>query len=105
MYAVIETGGVQHRIAPGDVIQIQKLPQDGAKEITIDKVLFLERDGTMTVGTPYVPNASVKAEIQGIRKADKVLIFKKKPRKVHKKLRGHRQQHTILKIIDIVYGG
>jgi large subunit ribosomal protein L21 len=57
------------------------------------------------VGRPFVENALVKAEIQGNEKGTKDLIFKKKPRKGHKKLRGHRQNYTVLKITDIVFGG
>jgi len=57
------------------------------------------------VGRPFVENVLVKAEIQGNEKGTKDLIFKKKPRKGHKKLRGHRQNYTVLKITDIVFGG
>ncbi|MBP1674049.1 MAG: rplU [Bacteroidetes bacterium] len=81
MYAIIENGGHQHKVSLGETIKVQML------------------------GSPYVGNAVVKAEIQGVVKGAKDLIFKKKPRKGHKKLRGHRQNFTVLKITDIVFGG
>lgn len=104
MYAIVETGGKQRRVAAGDIIKVEKI-ESGEKEISLDKVLLVSKDETVHVGKPYLAGASVKAEVQGDVKADKVLIFKKKPRKVHKKLRGHRQGYTELKITDIVFGG
>jgi large subunit ribosomal protein L21 len=105
MYAVIENGGHQHKVSPGDTIRVQRIENDNEKEISLDKVLFVSRDENVFVGRPFVGNALVKAEIQGNEKAAKDLIFKKKPRKGHKKLRGHRQNYTVLKITDIVFGG
>jgi len=105
MYAVIETNGHQHRVSPGDTIRVQKLENGSEKEINLDRVIFVSSAEKISVGRPYVENASVKAEIQGDEKGAKDLIFKKKPRKGHKKLRGHRQNYTVLKITDIVFGG
>ena len=104
MYAVIEKGGHQHRVSPGDTIRVQKI-ENAEKEISLDKVIFVSDGEKVSVGRPFVENASVKAEIQGNEKGTKDLIFKKKPRKGHKKLRGHRQNYTVLKITDIVFGG
>jgi large subunit ribosomal protein L21 len=105
MYAVIEKGGHQHRVSPGDTIRVQKIEDGSEKKIILDKVIFVSSGENVSVGRPYVENASVKAEIQGNEKGAKDLIFKKKPRKGHKKLRGHRQNYTVLKITDIVFGG
>ena len=105
MYAVIETNGHQHKVSPGDTIRVQKLENGSEKEINLDRVIFVSSAEKISVGRPYVENASVKAEIQGDEKGAKDLIFKKKPRKGHKKLRGHRQNYTVLKITDIVFGG
>ena len=105
MYAVIENGGHQHKVSPGDTIKVQKIEADNGKEISLDKVLLVLKDENLSVGNPFIKNATVKAEIQGTEKAAKALIFKKKPRKGHKKLRGHRQNYTVLKITDIVFGG
>lgn len=104
MYAVIESGGQQFRVSPGDTIKVQKVSA-GEKEINIEKVLVVSGDDNLQVGKPYVANASVKAEVMGDVKSRKVLVYKKKPRKGYKKLNGHRQNFTVLKIKDIVFGG
>jgi large subunit ribosomal protein L21 len=105
MYAVIETGGQQHKVFPGGVVEVQRLDQEKGKEITLDKVLLVSKDEQVIVGTPFVKNAAVKAEIQGEEKSSKVLVYKQKPRKGYRKLNGHRQRYTILKIKEIVFGG
>ena len=105
MYAVIENGCHQHKVFPGDTIRVQKIEDSNEKEISLDKVIFVSSGENVSVGRPFVENASVRAEIQGSEKGAKDLIFKKKPRKGHKKLRGHRQNYTVLKITDIVFGG
>jgi large subunit ribosomal protein L21 len=105
MYAIIDAAGFQLKVAPGDTIKVQKLMTSGDMNVTFDKVLFVSTDETNIIGSPYVKNASVKAEILKDDKARKVIIFKKKPRKGHKKLRGHRQPYSLVKIQDIVVGG
>ena len=105
MYAIIENGGHQYKVSPGETIKVQKIEAGNVKEISLDKVLLVSKDENVSVGKPFVMNALVKAEIQGDEKGEKALIFKKKPRKGHKKLRGHRQNYTALKITDIVIGG
>lgn len=103
MYAIIETGGAQFRVAPKSTIKVQKLPFEKGQEIVIDKVLAVKRDnGEIIIGKPYVEGASVKAEVIDTKKDKKILVFKKKPRKHHKKLRGHRQIYTYLKIKEII---
>jgi large subunit ribosomal protein L21 len=105
MYAIIDAAGFQIKVAPGDTIKVQKLTSSGDSSVTFDKVLFVSMDESTMIGSPYVNNASVKAEILKDDKARKVMIFKKKPRKGHKKLRGHRQPYSLVKIQDIVVGG
>ena len=105
MYAIIESGGHQHKVLPGETIRVQKIEAENGKEISLDRVLLVSKEENISVGEPFVKNALVKAEIQGDEKGAKDLIFKKKPRKGHKKLRGHRQNYTVLKITDIVFGG
>src|SRR5574340_1517374 len=104
MYAVIENGGHQHKVSPGDTIKVQKIEAESG-QISLDKVMLVADGEKVSVGSPYVGNAVVKAEIQGIVKGAKDLTFKKKPRKGHKKMIGHRQKYTVLKITDIVFGG
>jgi len=105
MYAIIDAAGFQLKVAPGDTVKVQKLKSSGDSNVTFNKVLMVSKDDTTMVGSPYVKNASVKAEILKEDKARKVMIFKKKPRKGHKKLRGHRQPYSLVKIQDIVVGG
>ncbi len=101
MYAVIETGGKQYRVASGDSIRVEKIDAEAGAEVKLDKVLALVKDDGTVLGTPYVEKASVSAEVVGSGKAKKILVFKQKPRKGHRKLRGHRQEYTTLKIKDI----
>ncbi len=104
MYAVIETGGQQHRVSPGDVVKVQKIG-GSEKEISIDKVLLVSKDDKVEIGSPFVKNAVVKAEVQGEGRYPKVIVYKQKPRKGYRKLNGHKQGYTVLKIKDIVFGG
>jgi len=97
MYAVIRTGGKQYRVAPGDVLDIDKLPGEAGAAITFSEVLAT--DGK--IGAPLVEGASVAAEILAQRKADKVVAFKKKRRKNTHRKRGHRQLMTRVKINTI----
>ena len=105
MYAIIENGGHQHKVSPGDTIKVQKIEAENGKEVSLDRVVLVADGEHISVGDPFIKNALVKAEMLGNEKAAKALIFKKKPRKGHKKLRGHRQNYTVLKITDIVIGG
>lgn len=105
MYAVIETGGQQHRVTPGETIKVQKLPSESGSEISIDKVLFVSQESGVVIGKPYVDKASVTAEVIGNKRDPKVLVYKQKPRKGYRKLNGHKQTYTLLKIKDIVVGG
>lgn len=105
MYAIVETGGHQFRVSPDMTIKVEKLEAEKAQEITIDKVLAISKDnGEVILGRPYVEGASVKAEVIDTKKDKKILVFKKIPRKYHKKLRGHRQLYTVLKIKEIIGG-
>ncbi|MGD0885546.1 MAG: 50S ribosomal protein L21 [Thermodesulfovibrionales bacterium] len=105
MYAIIESGGKQYKVAIGDSVRVDKLSSELGASIVIEKVLAIV-DGTETVfGTPYVKGAQVKAEVVGTGKARKVLIYKKRPRRVYEKLRGHRQPFTSVKITDVSLGG
>jgi len=104
MYAIIETGGEQLRVSAGDVVSVEKLDGEANAEITLDKVLMIEKDGKAVFGRPYVQGASVKAEIVQTSKADKVLVLKHQPKKATKKIAGHRQYFTTLKIKEIIGG-
>lgn len=105
MYAIIETGGKQYKVSSGDTIKVDRLALEQGSTINMDKVLAV-MDGTRTiVGAPYVSGASVKAEVMDNIKAKKVIVFKQRPRKGYRKLRGHRQQMSVVKINEVNFGG
>ena len=86
MYAIIETGGKQYKVAEGDIITVEKLGVEAGQEYTFDKVLVLAKDGDVKVGAPYVEGAAVTASVIGDGKAKKVVVYKYKPKKgFHKK--------------------
>jgi len=104
MYAVVRTGGKQYRVETGDVIQVERLAGEVGDVLDIADVLMLGGDGVdggVKVGTPVVDGAAVRAEVLDQIKAPKVIIFKKKRRKNHRRKRGHRQPLTVLRIGDI----
>jgi len=101
MYAVIATGGKQYKVSEGDTLRIEKLEGDVGSKIEIEEVLMVGGDGEAKIGTPVLEKAKVTGQIVEQGKAKKVLVFKKKRRKGYKKLQGHRQQYTALKIEKI----
>ena len=102
MYAVIKTGGKQYRVTPGDVIVVEKLLGDAGAKVKLDKVLIVGEDGKdPEVGAPMVSNAAVNCEVMDQSRADKVIVFKKKRRQGYKRKKGHRQNQTVLRILDI----
>lgn len=101
MYAIIETGGKQYKVAQGDVITVEKLGAEENSEFVFDKVLVLSGDDKMTIGAPYVDGAKVSATVLGEGKEKKVIIYKYKSKKGFHKKNGHRQPFTKLKINDI----
>lgn len=101
MYAVIETGSKQYRVTAGDTIRVEKLSAEAGQTVTFDRVLLVQNDGQVTVGSPTVANATVEADVLGEEKADKVIAFKMRRRKGYHRKVGHRQRHTVLKIKDI----
>ena len=98
MYAIIETGGKQYKVAEGDIITVEKLGVEAGQEYTFDKVLVLAKDGDVKVGAPYVEGAAVTASVIGDGKAKKVVVYKYKPKKGFHKKNGHRQLYTQVKI-------
>lgn len=100
-YAVIQTGGKQYRVAEGDVIEVEKLDVAEGAEANFEEVLLVSGPAGLSVGTPLVSGASVKAEVVSQEKADKVIAFKYKRRKGYHRTVGHRRQITRLKITSI----
>lgn len=102
MFAIVETGGKQYRVAPNEKIIVEKIEGEAGSKITLNKVLLVTSDkGEVTFGSPTVSNAEVQAEIVKTFKNDKVLIFKKRRRQNSRRKQGHRQQQTQIKILSI----
>ena len=97
MFAVIKTGGKQYRVAPGDVIKVEKLEGEAGATVALDTVLMV--DGK--IGTPLVAGASVAAEVIAQDRGPKIIVFKKKRRQNYRRKNGHRQDITVLRIKDI----
>ena len=104
MYAIIETGGKQYRVSPGETIKVEKLPVETNTDVTLDRVIMVNKDDKAIYGSPYVNGAKVLASVEDTIKGRKVIVFKQKPRKVYRKLRGHRQPFSSLQIKEIVLG-
>ena len=105
MFAVIRTGGKQYRVAAGDEIKVEKLPAEAGQTVEFDEVLVLGGDKP-TVGAPLVEGAAVRAEVVEQTRGPKVVSFKKRRRKHgSKRIKGHRQHLTLVRVTEIVGGG
>ena len=101
MYAVIQTGGKQYRVANGDVITVEKLEGEAGSTLAISPVLMLDDGNETQVGTPIVEGAAVTAEVVEQTRGKKIVVFKKKRRKGYQRTQGHRQDITVLRVIDV----
>ncbi len=104
MFAVIKTGGKQYKVAKDDVITVERIQGEAGDAVTLDEVLMLEADGTVTIGAPRVAGAAVTAELVEQARGDKIIVFKKKRRQNYRRKKGHRQDLTRLKITGISAG-
>jgi large subunit ribosomal protein L21 len=102
MQAVIKSGGKQYRVAAGQKVKVEKLPDEVGAELVLDQVLAVGEGDGMKLGTPLVAGASVKAKVVAHGLGDKVRIFKMRRRKHYQKHQGHRQAYTELEITGIV---
>ena len=100
MYAVIATGGKQYKVSEGDTVRVEKLEGEVGSKVEISEVLMVGGDD-LKIGAPHVEKAKVTGLIVEQGKAKKILVFKKKRRKGYRKMQGHRQQYTALKIEKI----
>ncbi len=101
MYAVLETGGKQYRVATGDKLEIERLPVEAGSPVTFDRVLLVSLDGSLKVGSPTVTNASVIADVVEHKRGEKKLAFKMRRRKGYHRMVGHRQELTVIRIKEI----
>jgi large subunit ribosomal protein L21 len=100
MYAVIESGSKQYRVAEGDVIQVETLPVEAGKEVELERVLMVSSDSGTVVGKPVIEGAKVMATVEGHGRGKKVIVYKH--RKNYHKKQGHRQNFTRLRIGKII---
>ena len=103
MYAIVETGSKQYKVSKDDTIEIEKLNLGKAKEVKLDKVLFISDKKDTTVGAPYITGAHVVCDILGERRDKKVISFRYRRRHASSKKKiGHRQGYVMLKVKEIV---
>lgn len=100
MYAIIETGGKQYRVEEGAKLRVASLDAEVGSQVTLDKVLMLG-GGDLSVGAPYVENAKVSAEVLEHGRDKKIHVFKKWRRNDSRRMQGHRQNYTAIKITSI----
>jgi len=101
MYALMEFKGKQYKAEKGALLQVDKIEAVPGSSVDIDSVLLISGD-TVSVGTPYVAGAKVQAVVEAHKKADKIIVFKYKPKKDYRRKQGHRQQYSVIKIQDII---
>ncbi|HEY8385389.1 MAG TPA: 50S ribosomal protein L21 [Porticoccaceae bacterium] len=104
MYAVIESGGKQHRVVEGEILRLEKLDVATGESINFDKVLMIADGDSIKVGAPFVDGGSVSAEVLSHGRGDKIRIIKFRRRKHFRKQQGHRQWFTEVKITGIKAG-
>jgi large subunit ribosomal protein L21 len=103
VFAIIQSGGRQVKVMPGAVITVDRVDVEPGQEVTVDQVLFLEKDGgELLAGAPFVANAKVIGIVEGESRGPKIRVFKKKRRKGFRKTQGHRSTYTRIRITDIV---
>ena len=105
MFAVIRTGGKQYRVAPNDVIEIEKIAGKPGDIVELSEVILLGGDGGPQTGSPTIAGALVAAELIEQKRGDKIIVFKKKRRKNYRRKNGHRQFLTALRITEILTDG
>lgn len=101
MYAVIQTGGKQYRVAAGEKLKIERIAGEVGQEITLDRVLLVADGETLKMGAPLVAGARVKAKVLKHGRGEKVRIFKLNRRKHYRRSQGHRQNYTEIEILGI----
>ena len=101
MFAVIESGGKQHRVEEGEILRLEKLAAGPGETVTFDRVLLIAQGDDIKVGTPFVDGGEVTAEVVGEGRGEKITVIKFKRRKDYDKKQGHRQHYTEIKVTGI----
>jgi large subunit ribosomal protein L21 len=103
VFAIIESGGRQVKVTPGSIVEVDRIDAQAGDEVSIDRVLFLEKDGgEVFAGAPYVANVKVLAVVDGESRGPKIRVFKKKRRKGMRRTKGHRSTLTRVRIKEII---
>jgi large subunit ribosomal protein L21 len=102
MYAIVQTGGKQYKVQPGDQVKVEKLNGEPGTQVSLEQVLAMTTPEGISLGNPYLEDARVRATIVRTARDRKIVVFKKKRRKAFKKKQGHRQWYTLLKIDQIL---
>lgn len=105
MYAIIKTGGKQYKVAESDTIQLERLSGETGDTVSFGEVLVLGGEDGVTLGSPLVAGATVAGEILRHKRSASILVFKKRRRQNSKRSRGHRQDHTLVRITEILTDG
>ena len=105
MYAVIKTGGKQYKVAKDDVLVVEKLKAEAGEQVAFDKVLLVGEGDKATAGKPLVDGATVVGEVLEQTRGAKILVFKKKRRQNYRRTKGHKQDLSMIKILDILTDG
>lgn len=101
-YAIVQTGGKQYKVSPGETIDVERLPAEEGSTVELDQVLLVADGKKVKVGTPTVAGAKVTADVVGEGKGEKVIVFKYKPKVRYRRMKGHRQGYTRLAIKEVV---
>ena len=101
MYALVKTGGKQYRVAKDDTILVERIAADEGAEVILNDIVMLADGDKVTIGTPKVEGAAVSATVMRQTRGPKIIIFRRKRRKNHRRTQGHWQDLTLLKINDI----
>ena len=102
MYAIVQTGGKQYRVSPGDTIEVEKLPQEVGEQVELTQVLMVTDGANVRVGQPVVEGAKVRATVTRQAEGRKAIIFKYHNKNRYRRRLGHRQHHTRLQIDEII---
>jgi large subunit ribosomal protein L21 len=103
VFAIIQSGGRQVKVTPGDLITVDRVDANAGDEVTIDQVLVLEKDGgEVLAGSPFVANVKVVGVVDSETRGPKIRVFKKKRRKGMRRTKGHRSTYTRIRIKDII---
>lgn len=105
VYAIVESGGKQYKVVEGGLLEVDRLPEEIGKKITLEKVLLLSDEQGTRVGTPLLPEVKVETTVVDHFKGPKIVIFNYRAKQRYRVKTGHRQQYTRLKVDSILYAG